>query len=138
MGIECDGPRARSALIMATAVYPTMTPAAQDPLQALLVKAGYWAQSVAEAAGGPFTSGMYPNMTPFAQDPLQVLAAKLAYWLEQISVGGGGGGGGSPTDNQALGGLAPVASTKYFVYDTDTGFLWYNSGTIGAPTWQNV
>ncbi len=62
---------------MPTAVYTTMTPAAQDPLQVLLCKAAYWAQTAAGA--GPFPTGMYPNMTPYAQDPIQVLAALLTY-----------------------------------------------------------
>ena len=111
-----------------------MTPNAQDALQVLLCKAAYWAQSAAGA--GPFPAGMYSNMTPFAQDPLQVLAAKLAYWLQQISAGGGVG---ASVTKQALGGLAPGAGiTTPFVFDTDTGFLWYNSGTSGAPTWNNV
>lgn len=123
---------------MSLAVYPSMVPTAQDPLQVLLVKAAYWAESVAEAAGGPFTTGMYTNMTPFAQDPLQVLAAKLAYWLEQISIGGGGT---SSVTKGAYGGLQPPVDGSvptYLAFDTDTGFLWYNSGTIAAPAWNNV
>lgn len=126
---------------MSTPVFTTMTAAAQDPLQVLLVKAAYWAQSVAEAAGAPFTTGMYTNMTPFAQDPLQVLAAKLAYWLEQISLGGGGGGGTSGVTKGAYGGVAPPVDGSvptYLAFDTGAGFLWYNSGTIAAPTWNNV
>jgi len=60
-----------------------------------------------------------------------------AYLLAQIEAGGGGGGGGTnPVDEQALGGIAPVASTKNLVLDTDTDFLWY-SGTKAAP-WVNV
>lgn len=119
-----------------------MVPAAQDALQVLICKAAFWAQSVAEAAGGPFTTGMYPNMTPFAQDPLQVLAAKLAYWLEQISIGGGGGGGGGSgvTKGNYAGVQPPVDGSvpTYLAFDTSSGFLWYNSGTIAAPTWNNV
>ncbi len=59
-----------------------------------------------------------------------------SYLLDQIVEGGGGGGGSDPVDNQALGGVTPVSSTKNFVFDTDTGFLWYSS-TKAAP-WNNV
>lgn len=127
---------------MATAVYESMVATAMDPLQQLLVKAGYWAQSLAEAAGGPFTLGMYENMTPFAQDPLQVLAAKLAYWLQQASLGGGGGGGGTAGVTKGnYGGVQPPVDGSvptFFAFDTSASFLWYNSGTIAAPTWNNV
>lgn len=124
---------------MATAVYPNMAPVAQDSLQVLLCKAGYWAQSIAGA--GPFPAGMFINMTPFAQDPIQVLAVKLAYWLQQAAGGGGGSGGIAGTTNMALGGVAPPVDgsvATYRVFDTDTGFSWYNSGTIAAPIWNNV
>ena len=60
----------------------------------------------------------------------------VSYLLAQIEAGGGGGGGANPVDEQALGGNPPVTSTKNFVLDTDTGFLWY-SGTKAAP-WNNV
>lgn len=64
------------------------------------------------------------------------------YLLAQILAGGGGGGGGgSGVTNMALGGSAPPADgsvpTK-IVFDTDTGQLWYNSGSIPTPTWNNV
>lgn len=125
---------------MATPVYTTMGAKAQDPLQVLICKAAFWAQTAAGA--GPFPMGIYTDMTPFAQDPLQVLAAKLAYWMEQVAAGGGGGGGGgSGVTNSALAGVAPPVNgsvTTFWVYDTSTGFLWYNSGTLGAPVWNNV
>lgn len=61
----------------------------------------------------------------------------VSYLLAQIQGGGGAGG----TSNLSLGGLAPPAdgsvATKW-VFDTDSGFLWYNSGTIAAPVWNNV
>ena len=119
---------------MATTVYPTMAPAAQDPLQVLLCKAAYYLQAAAESISVTPATAMYDSMTPNAQDPLQVLAAKLAYWASQVT-GGGGGGGGDPVDNQALGGVAPTTSTKWIVRDTDTGFMWYSS-TKAAP-WSN-
>lgn len=122
---------------MATAVYENMAPAAQDPEQVALCKAAYWAQSAAGA--GPFPAGMYPNMSPFAQDSIHDLTVKLAYWVEQ----GGGGGGSSTagTTNLALNGAAPPSDGSvptFNVFDTDTSFRWYNSGTIAAPTWNNV
>lgn len=66
---------------------------------------------------------------------------KAAIYLLSIISGGGGGGGGAGTTNLALGGSAPPSDgsiTTYWVFDTNTGFLWYNSGTIPAPTWNNV
>jgi hypothetical protein len=83
---------------------------------------------------------MYPNMTPYAQDPIQVLAAKLAYWLQQLA-GGGGGGGTAATTNGNYAGVAPPVDGSvptFLAFDTSTGFLWYNSGTIAAPVWNNV
>jgi len=62
------------------------------------------------------------------------------YLLAQIAAGGGGGGGAGIT-NMALGGGAPPndgSVTTFLVYDTDSGFFWYNSGTLVAPTWNNV
>jgi hypothetical protein len=120
---------------MATAVYPSMQPYSQDSLEVLLCKAAYFLQAAAESASVTAATAMYPSMTPNAQDDIQVLAAKLAYWASQVS-GGGGGGGGNPVDEQALGGIAPVTSTKNLVLDTDTEFLWY-SGTKAAP-WINI
>lgn len=113
-----------------------MAPAAQDVTHDLLCKAAYYLQAAAESVSVTAPSAMYSNMTPFAQDTEHDLIAKLAYWASQVAAGGGGGGGGNPVDEQALGGVAPVASTKYLVLDTDTGFLWY-SGTKAAP-WTNV
>lgn len=65
----------------------------------------------------------------------------VAYLLEQIRAGGGGGGGGAVVTNLALGGSEPPSDgsvTTKIVFDTDTGFLWYNSGTIATPTWNNI
>ena len=78
---------------MATIVYTTMQPAAQDDIQVLLCKAAYYLQAAAESASVTAATAMYPSMTPYAQDSLQVLAAKLAYWASQVTGGGGGGGG---------------------------------------------
>ena len=121
---------------MPTAVFSTMVPAAQDGLQVLLVKAGYWAQSVAEAAGGPFTTGMYPNMTPFAQDEPQVLTAKLAYWLEQISIGGGGGLGGCTVGAGAPPTDGSVGTLLY--KDSVTSFKYVNLGSVASPDWDSI
>jgi len=65
------------------------------------------------------------------------------YLLAQIVTGGGGGPGGSPITNMNLGGVQPPVDgsvTTFFVYDTDPAFhfLWYNSGTLAAPVWNNV
>ena len=66
----------------------------------------------------------------------------VTYLLAQIEAGGGGGGGGSTAvTNSALAGNAPASDgsvTTKWVFDTDTGFLWYNSGTLATPTWNNV
>lgn len=114
-----------------------MSPGPQDTIQVLLVKACYFAQYAVEAGGGAVTPGMFNNMTPFASDTVQVLTAKLAYWLSQLVAGGSGGA----TTNVALSGATPTTDgsilTKW-VFDTSTGYLWYNSGTIAAPTWNNV
>lgn len=120
---------------MSTPVYTSMAPAAQDPLQVLLCKAAYWAQTAAGA--GPFPDGMYTNMTPFAQDPLQVLAAKLAYWLQQVAGGGGGGGGltfstgtGSPE-----GTVSGSPGDTY--WDTSTNFYYVKvTGTATTTGWR--
>ena len=66
----------------------------------------------------------------------------VAYLLAQIAAGGGGGGGGTAgTTNGNYAGVAPPVNGSvptFFAYDTSTGFLWYNSGTIAAPVWNNV
>lgn len=65
------------------------------------------------------------------------------YLLAQIAAGGGGGSGGAGITNLALAGSEPPSDgsvTTYLVFDTSPGFgfFWYNSGTIGSPTWNNV
>lgn len=64
------------------------------------------------------------------------------YLLAQILAGGGGGGGGvAGITNMALGGSEPPSDgsvTTKLVFDTDNSYLWYNSGTVGSPTWNNV
>jgi len=127
---------------MASIVFPTMAPGPSDPVQPLVVKAAYWAQSLAEAGGAITMAGPFPVMTPGPNDPLQMALVKLAWWLEQAS-GGGGGGGGAPATNANYGGVAPPTDGSvptYFAYDTSpgTGYMWYNSGTIASPTWNNV
>lgn len=79
---------------MATAVFPVMEPGAYDALQQLIVKAAYWAQSLAESGGSITMAGPYPIMTPGANDPIQMAAVKLAWWLERAAGSGGGGGSG--------------------------------------------
>ncbi len=120
---------------MSIAVYDNMAPKAQDQFQVLLCKAAYYLQAAAESVSVTTPPAMFPDMTPYGNDTPQVLMAKLAYWASQVS-GGGGGGGGNSVDNQALGGVAPVTSTKYQVFDTDTGQMWY-SPTKAAP-WYNI
>src|SRR4051812_41151160 len=122
---------------MATAVFSPMAPGAQDTIQVLLVKACYFAQYAVESGGGPTTSGMFDNMTPFASDTIQVLTAKLTYWLSQLVAGGSGGA----TTNIALAGATPASDgsiTTKWVFDTVDSYLWYNSGTLAAPVWNNV
>lgn len=61
------------------------------------------------------------------------------YLLAQIAAGGGAGGSG--ITNMALGGVAPPTDgsvTTFLVFDSDTQFFWYNSGTLGLPVWNNV
>ena len=121
---------------MATAVYSSMAPSAQDSLQMLLAKAGYWAQSAAGA--GPFTTGMYENMTPFAQDSIQVLAAKLAYWLQQVAGGGGGGGGAGTAFTVGTGSPEGVVSGSPGdrFWASDTGFEWTKvTGSATTTGW---
>lgn len=65
----------------------------------------------------------------------------VVYLLAQILNGGGGGGGSSGVTNLALSGSQPPTDgsvTTKIVFDTDTGYLWYNSGTVASPTWNNV
>lgn len=122
---------------MATAVYPIMAPGASDPLQSLIVKAAYFAQAAAEAAGSITMAGPYPVMTPGASDPIQMAAVKLTYWLQQLVAGSSG----LAITNAALSGATPATDgsiTTKWVFDTDTGYLWYNSGTVATPTWNNV
>lgn len=68
------------------------------------------------------------------------LLGAAVYLLCQIT-DNGGTGSSDGTTNMALGGVAPPVDgsiTTYRVFDTDTAFSWYNSGTIAAPTWNNV
>lgn len=121
---------------MPTAVYPSMTPSANDSLQILLVKATYWAESAAGA--GPFSTGMFTNMSAAASDTLQILAAKLAYWLQQIDAGGGGGGGGLAFSSAAgadpNGAVSGSPGDTY--YSTTTGTLWTKvSGVATTSGW---
>jgi hypothetical protein len=128
---------------MATAVYSSMAPAAQDPLQVLLCKAAYYAQVAAEALGAPFSPGMYPNMTPFAQDPLQVLAAKLAYWTSQIAAGGGGGGAGGLIFTSGVGDPAidgSIATQGYLDTSLSPPAKYINVAwpVTAAPVWEAI
>lgn len=55
--------------------------------------------------------------------------------------GGGGGGGSSSGGVQilALGGTQPPTDgsvTKFTVKDSDTGWFYFNSGTLAAPVWN--
>lgn len=70
----------------------------------------------------------------------QLLAASVQL-LSEGAGGGGGTGGLAGTTNMNLGGVAPPTDgtvPTYRVFDLDTGFEWYNSGTIASPTWNNV
>lgn len=63
----------------------------------------------------------------------------VSYLLAQIE--SGGDGGTSSVTKGVYGGLQPPVDGSvptYLAFDTDTGFLWYNSGTIAAPVWNNV
>lgn len=71
----------------------------------------------------------------------KMLMAAMVQLLFEGGGGGGGGGASNGTTNMALAGLQPptdgTVATKR-VFDTDTGFSWYNSGTIASPTWNSV
>ena len=76
--------------------------------------------------------------TPRPQDTRWRVLEKI---LGATIDGGGGPGGSGGTTNQALDGAAPAVDgsvTTFRVFDTDTGFSWYNSGTLAAPVWNNV
>lgn len=82
-----------------------------------------------------FTEGS----TPRVKDTIWRIEQKILGAL--LDGGGGGGGGTDGTTNMNLGGVAPPTDgsvpTKR-VFDLDSNFSWYNSGTIAAPVWNSV
>lgn len=73
--------------------------------------------------------------TPRPRDTLWKIEQKI---LGAVLDGGGGGVFGNPWVDMALNGAQPPVDGsvgKYQVHDTDSGFRWYNSGTLASPVW---
>lgn len=113
---------------MATAVFTTMGSSPGDPLHDLLVKAVYWAQSLAESSGGTLPTQIYPYMGPSANDSLHDLCAKLVYWLEAASSGTASGSGLQTGAANPINGVTPTSPAFYWNTATNTFWVYANGG----------
>lgn len=112
---------------------------AGDSQQISLVKIVAQLYDLVVTSGGMSVPQLYSKMSANTGDSIHTSLVKIVALLNAYT--GGGSAASSGTTNLALSGANPPSDGSVgteFVFDTDTGFLWYNSGTIASPTWNNV